>query len=450
MKHHIPFLTALCCLEQAAGADPADWRDLAAAFRDPPNAFRVVQYGAHEGAAMPIARMRDYGIGGVMLFLSKHRYLRNDDAWENMKANIRLAKEAGMQVWVADDNGYPSGMAGGLVAEADPAFENRGILPLVRRGQGPQDVRIDLPPKAEDFVSAMVYPERDGQPAYASGVPARVAGRQVESAGLEGPWVLYAFARQIINEGTQATSTAQPFATNGRYRRQERCLYFIVNRTAERLAVPLSSATTSSIVICDPITGAMEAQSLPLNLEIGAYQSRLAVDPNPPPGAPPGTGKLMPWQKPLPARVSGIPNLARQAIASASSTHPNPAYSVYDAVDGNKDAGDWQHWCNADDAPATPAKPAWLMLEWPQPQTVRRAVLTFMKDYTVSDYELEYREQGKWEPFGAAQVQGNASISREHVVAAPIATDAIRFLGRQGPVKQPTIVRVVEIEVFER
>jgi hypothetical protein len=877
MKHHIPFLTALCCLEQAAGADPADWQELAAAFRDPPNAFRVVQYSAHEGAVMPIAKMRDYGIGGVMLFLSKHRYLRNDDAWENMKANIRLAKEAGMQVWVADDNGYPSGMAGGLVAEADPSFENRGLLPLVRRGQGRQDVRIDLPPKAEDVVSAMVYPERDGQPVYASGVPARVAGRRVESAGLEGPWVLYAFARQIINEGTQATSTAQPFETNGRYpnllnpaamagfvdlthaeyarrlgplqgqidffytnepnlmtlwfmpgsrpggesflpwdaalpqrfkadhgydllpllpalfagdsdvarlvrrhffqtvgaifsdnytgriarwaeahgvrsgghllleerldmhvigygdffralqdqhvpgcdvpmpdpgsywnywmpklvssaaqlrdrelvtalidpiidrqvptlhptpeemmrvinmafltgvnqitsyipwesyepavyrgfneqvgrlavmlrgarnastigmyypietaqslylptpmnfgasqgdcpeayaarqtqdrisrrlfengydyswldgaailagrvrqgrlvvgrheytaiimpqvgllplpvmrklhgfqqaggqvlwvgsrprlgdapeehaevrklaesfpvsldpinelacgwdgdfslrfevnhtqvmvtryRRQERCLYFIVNRSAEPLTVPLSSAMTSSITICNPVTGAMETQSLPLNLEIGAYQSRLAVDPNPPPREPPGTATVMPWQRPLPVRVNGIPNLARQAMASASSTHPNPAYSVYNAVDGNQDAGDWQHWCNADDAPATPAKPAWLMLEWPQPQTVRRAVVTFMKDYTVSDYELEYREQGTWKPFGAAQVQGNTSTSKEHAVAAPVAADAIRFLGKQGPAKQPTSVRVIEIEVFER
>ncbi len=115
--------------------------ELDVAFREPPNRYRVIQYSAHEGAVLPIAKMREYGIGGVMLFLSKRDYLRNEEAWSNLRTTIRLAKEAGMQVWVADDNGYPSGQAGGLVAAANPAFELHVLSSAVQRGQGQDEIR---------------------------------------------------------------------------------------------------------------------------------------------------------------------------------------------------------------------------------------------------------------------------------------------------------------------
>jgi hypothetical protein len=72
----------------------AVWAAIDDSFRAPPNAFRVVQYGGHEGAVAPVDKMRASGIGGVMLFLGKHGYLRNETAWSNMLASIRLAKEA--------------------------------------------------------------------------------------------------------------------------------------------------------------------------------------------------------------------------------------------------------------------------------------------------------------------------------------------------------------------
>jgi hypothetical protein len=192
--------------------------ELDAAFRDPPNRYRVIQYNRHDGAVLDIEKMREWGIGGVMLFLSKHKYLRNEDAWANMKTNIRLAKEAGMQVWVADDNGYPSGQAGGLVVAANPAFELRVLTTLAQRGQGKQTLCVELPPSAETFVSAMLYPEKDGQPVYARGVPVNVSPGRVEATGLEGPWVLQAFARKINNDaGSPAMGTAPQFGNTGHY-----------------------------------------------------------------------------------------------------------------------------------------------------------------------------------------------------------------------------------------
>jgi len=126
------------------GAKPGVLGELDALFRNPPNFCRVIQYSAHEGAVLPIAKMREAGIGGVMLFQSKHKYLRNEEAWANMKTTIRLAKEAGMQVWVADDNGYPSGQAGGLVVAANPAYELRVLTPVVQRGQGQEEISFAI------------------------------------------------------------------------------------------------------------------------------------------------------------------------------------------------------------------------------------------------------------------------------------------------------------------
>lgn len=202
----------------ANAAEPGVMGDLDAAFHNPPNLHRIIQFSRHDGAVLPIARMREAGIGGVMLFMSGHNYLRDEDAWSNLETTIRRAKEAGMRVWVADDNGFPSGQAGGLVVAANPAYELRVLTPVIQRGQGPKNIRVDLPSSAEKFVSAMIYPEQDGQPVYAAGVPATVADKHVEATGLAGPWVLQAFALKVNNDaGSPAAGTASQFGGTGHY-----------------------------------------------------------------------------------------------------------------------------------------------------------------------------------------------------------------------------------------
>lgn len=202
----------------ANAAAPGVMGDLDAAFRDPPNLYRIIQFSRHDGAVLPIAKMREAGIGGVMLFMSGQKYLRSEEAWNNLETTIRLAKEAGMQVWVADDNGFPSGQAGGLVVAANPAHELRVLTPVTQRGQGPEHISVDLPSTAEKFVSAMLYPEQDGQPVYAAGVPATVSDQHVAATGLAGPWVLQAFALKVNNDaGSPAMGTAAQFGGTGHY-----------------------------------------------------------------------------------------------------------------------------------------------------------------------------------------------------------------------------------------
>lgn len=132
---------AACLLAGCVKKPSATLTRIDSEFLNPPNDCRIVQYGGHDGSIVPIGKMREYGIGGVVLFMSTHKYLRNEEAWAAMITNIREAKKAGMQVWVADDNGYPSAQAGGLVVAADPKFELRVLAQLSQRGNGPQPVR---------------------------------------------------------------------------------------------------------------------------------------------------------------------------------------------------------------------------------------------------------------------------------------------------------------------
>ena len=186
-------------------------------FAVPPNDYRLVQYTGHGSPILPADKMRAYGIGGVMFFLGSHQYLRNPAAWERMAENIRLAKAAGMQVWVGDDNGYPSGTAGGLVVEADAACEARGLGQIALDGEGPGVARVTLPRKTDSVVHAAIYPRDGGSPNLAAGRPARVAADHVEADGLDGPWRLSVMTLEAIDEGTQAMQTAKQFGTSGRY-----------------------------------------------------------------------------------------------------------------------------------------------------------------------------------------------------------------------------------------
>ena len=203
--------------EPEAARANADWQHVVAAFASPPAEFRLVHYGTHDGAPLPVARMAEAGIGGVMLFMQSNGYLHSDEAWRNLEANIRAARAAGLHVWMADDNGYPSGMAGGLVVETDPAFESRGLVAVTQDGAGPGPARLELPGWAEAFAHARLYPVVDGRPALDQGQPAVVHSDRVEAEGLAGPWRLCGFARAVNREGTQASTTVAGFATTGRY-----------------------------------------------------------------------------------------------------------------------------------------------------------------------------------------------------------------------------------------
>jgi hypothetical protein len=106
-------------------------------FASPPDSCRLIQSipsfeqwsgAADEAIRAKIRYLLDAGAGGLMTTVSLKNYLRDETAWEVLARGVRIAHEMGLRVWIYDEEGYPSGTAGGLVLEQTPAAEARGLI----------------------------------------------------------------------------------------------------------------------------------------------------------------------------------------------------------------------------------------------------------------------------------------------------------------------------------
>lgn len=183
-------------------------------FLNPPNEYRLVQYQLNSDTLQSYPK---YGIGGFMAFFYRELYQQDPAAAETIAPLVDEAAEKDMPVWLADDFGYPSGMAGGRVVEENPGFEVRGLGRLTLSGEGTSPIIMELPAEAEKFVSAVLYPVVNGTVDLDGGQIVSAEEQKIETTGLEGAWQLSAFVRFIRNKNTQAQSTMPQFGHSGRY-----------------------------------------------------------------------------------------------------------------------------------------------------------------------------------------------------------------------------------------
>ena len=103
---------------------PEQWlRD----WTDPPVGCRPLQivHGVPPRQANPEAmrQLKELGLGGIVCNVSFSEYLRSEAHWRTMVQAVESCKQVGLRVWIYDEDGYPSGAAGGLVLEGHPEFE---------------------------------------------------------------------------------------------------------------------------------------------------------------------------------------------------------------------------------------------------------------------------------------------------------------------------------------
>ena len=82
----------------------------------------------------------DLGLGGVVCNVDFREYLTSDEHWKTLVAGVESCAALGMVVWLYDEEGYPSGSAGGLVLQDNPAYEALELA-LDRKGPDPLLVR---------------------------------------------------------------------------------------------------------------------------------------------------------------------------------------------------------------------------------------------------------------------------------------------------------------------
>jgi hypothetical protein len=167
----------------------------------------------------------EWGIGGYTAFFFSVLYT------ECKRENHRLAQKGpgiiremvdeahrrGSPVWLADDWGYPSGMAGGRVVAENADFEVRSLVMLSQKGTGPTPIYWSLPDDLHDIVCAILYPVKEGGIDVTAGKAVATEKSKIAAKGLNGAWELRVFARYTRSRNVQAQSTMGQFGHTGRY-----------------------------------------------------------------------------------------------------------------------------------------------------------------------------------------------------------------------------------------
>jgi hypothetical protein len=98
-----------------------------AAWSEPPVECRPLQilHGVPRGQATAAAmkKLKELGLGGIVCNVDFKNYLVSEDHWDNLIQAVEACREVGLIVWIYDEEGYPSGAAGGLVLKRNPEYE---------------------------------------------------------------------------------------------------------------------------------------------------------------------------------------------------------------------------------------------------------------------------------------------------------------------------------------
>ncbi len=105
-------------------------------FGNPSNRYRTLQiihnfdsFGADEATLRQRLKwLQATGIGGLVCNVSFKDYMRSEEQWRIFLAGLKVAEELGLHLWLYDEEGYPSGAAGGLVLERNPDLEAIGLV----------------------------------------------------------------------------------------------------------------------------------------------------------------------------------------------------------------------------------------------------------------------------------------------------------------------------------
>ena len=191
-------------------------------FRNPPNEYRIVQY---QLTPESLKEYPEYGIGGHMAFFysvlypecKRENYRLAEKDPDIINRLVGAAQKSGRNVWLADDWGYPSGMAGGRVVAENADYEVKSLVMLTHKGHGETPIAWELRKDLHDIVYAALYPVKNGRAVLKSGKSVNAKKKNISTKGLKGVWELRVFARYVRSKNTQAQSTMRQFGHTGRY-----------------------------------------------------------------------------------------------------------------------------------------------------------------------------------------------------------------------------------------
>lgn len=132
--NYIPVVFLFCGLTSTLGQSvevvrepsqlPADW---AAAWQNPPAEMRPLQivHGVpvQQATVAGMTALKDLGLGGIVCNVDFKEYMVSEKHWQTLIQAIEACRQTGLIAWIYDEEGYPSGAAGGLVLKNNPDYE---------------------------------------------------------------------------------------------------------------------------------------------------------------------------------------------------------------------------------------------------------------------------------------------------------------------------------------
>jgi len=216
---------------------------LEARFANPPPDTRVLQIihsfpkSEKEHEAFLTGLMLR-GFGGLVCNVHFDQYLRSEELWRSFVHGVELAKSKGMTLWLYDEQGYPSGVAGGQTLEGHPELQAQGLFVAQTETEG-EPVDLELPPG--DLVFAAACPAGEGWLDLAGLIDLtdEVAGNRLHWEPDGGRRKVFGFCRNALYEGTHAAHNLfrkQPYINLLDPRATERFLRLTHTEYARRFA----------------------------------------------------------------------------------------------------------------------------------------------------------------------------------------------------------------------
>lgn len=105
--------------------------------------------------------LKEKGFGGIVTNVAFRDYLKSERLWRVFDIVLEQAKENDMRVWLYDENGYPSGGAGGLTIDENPDFEARAVVMMHAFIKPGESYTFEFPRGHEFALAAAAYRVKD-------------------------------------------------------------------------------------------------------------------------------------------------------------------------------------------------------------------------------------------------------------------------------------------------
>ena len=131
-------------------------------FRNPEAKYRanpMVHYNWTEDRPLFMQALKDYGYGGVVTNVNtQNGFCQNPKNIEDFGKLLDELDFHGLSYWIYDENGYPSGYAGGETLKGHPELEAKGFYMVRRVAYEPRTVSFSIDDETDKIVWAAKYP----------------------------------------------------------------------------------------------------------------------------------------------------------------------------------------------------------------------------------------------------------------------------------------------------